>query len=91
MLWGTRYVIDVPTVENKIEEKVRLKKSLEIDQEKKLTKRLLESEELQGAEVGVLLMLALGCEMERLAELITETSKVLIIISKIKLCGSIKV
>lgn len=60
VLWGTRYVIDVPTVENKIEEKVRLKKSLEIDQEKKLTKRLLESEELQGAEVGVLLMLALG-------------------------------
>lgn len=60
VLWGTRYEIEVPIAENIIEEKVRLKKSFTIKQEKELYDYLFSADVLTGPQVGVLLMYALG-------------------------------
>ena len=60
VLWGSSFEIQVPTVERKIEEKTRLKKSLSVKEDHRLAKRLLDDPCMPGEEVGVLLMYSLG-------------------------------
>lgn len=60
MLWGTHFEIEDIKVEERIYEKVQLKKSLNPKQEKALVAELLDKVDATGEEVGVLLMLALG-------------------------------
>ncbi len=60
VLWGSRFELDVPTAQEKVIEKVKLKKSLTPKQEKKLIKLLLADVDAPGEWVAVLLMLGMG-------------------------------
>lgn len=60
VLWGTRFEIDDVKVEDKIYEKVQLKKSLTPKQEKMMVNELFADITRPGEEVAVLLMLGLG-------------------------------
>jgi len=60
VLWGTRFVLDMPDEASEIEESIRLKKSLSIKQEKCLATELLEDPFEEGARVALLLMWGLG-------------------------------
>ncbi len=60
VLWGSRFDLEMPNEQEKIVEKVRLKKSLTPKQEKKLAAMLLEDVDVPGEWVAVLLMLGLG-------------------------------
>ncbi|WP_405373555.1 hypothetical protein [Pseudobutyrivibrio sp.] len=63
-LWGTRFELDTESIEDqikdKINEKVLLKKSLTVTEEKHLFELLLSDEELPGEYVAVLLMASCG-------------------------------
>ena len=60
VLLGTRFQLDVQTVEDEISERTKLKKSLTVNQERRFTKNLLEDDNLTGERVGLLLMLGCG-------------------------------
>lgn len=60
VLWGSRFEFTMPTEQEKIVEKVKLKKSMTPKQEKKLVKMLLDDVDVPGEWVAVLLMLGLG-------------------------------
>lgn len=60
VLWGSRFELDVPTAQEKVIEKVKLKKSLTAKQEKKLVKLLLADVDAPGEWIAVLLMLGMG-------------------------------
>ena len=60
VLWGTKFALDVPGEATEIEERVILKKSLSIAQEKHLAKELLGDPCEDGAMVALLLMWGLG-------------------------------
>lgn len=60
VLWGSHFEVEGIKVEDKVYEKVQLKKSLTPIQEKKMVKELLEDVTRPGEEVAVLLMLGLG-------------------------------
>ena len=60
VLWGTRFVLDVPGEVDEIEEKVVLKKSLSIEQEKSFAKEVMADPDEDGASVALLLMWGLG-------------------------------
>ncbi len=60
VLWGTRYMLDDIEVEEKKDVAVKLKKSLTINQEKKLVELYFDGFTLPGQYIGILLMFALG-------------------------------
>ena len=60
VLWGTKFVLGFPNEESEIEERVVLKKSLTIEQEKRFAKEVLYDSTEYGAIVALLLMWALG-------------------------------
>ena len=60
VLWGTKFVLDVPNEADEVEERVILKKSLSIDQEKLLAKEVMSDPSEDGAIVALLLMWGLG-------------------------------
>lgn len=60
IFWGTYYELDLPSSQEAINEHIYLKKSLEVDQDKRMFKELFKSEELSGEEVGLSLMYSLG-------------------------------
>lgn len=60
VLWGTKFVLDVPDEEEEIEERVALKKSLSIEQERCLAQEVMTDADEDGAMVALLLMWGLG-------------------------------
>ena len=60
VLWGTKFTLDLSSEESEIEERVVLKKSLSIEQEKRLARELPTDPSEDGANVAVLLMWAIG-------------------------------
>lgn len=60
VLWGTVFAFDISDEDDKIEERVVLKKSLSIEQEKRLSKEIMTDVDEDGALVALLLMWALG-------------------------------
>ncbi|MGN0421598.1 MAG: site-specific integrase [Lachnospiraceae bacterium] len=60
VLWGTKFVLDVPNETEEIEEKVILKKSLSIEQEKCFSNEVIMDPAEDGAMVALLLMWGLG-------------------------------
>lgn len=60
VLWGTRFVINMPEEQKEIEEKVVLKKSLTVEQEKCFCEEVMTDISEDGAVVALLLMWVLG-------------------------------
>ena len=60
VLWGTTFVIDLPDEQEELESRVRIKKSLSIDQEKRLYQELFSDPDEDGAIVALMLMWGLG-------------------------------
>ncbi len=60
VLWGTKFVLDVPDEVEEIESRVKLKKSLSIEQEKNLASEILNDVDEDGAIIALLLMWGLG-------------------------------
>lgn len=60
VLWGTKFVLPVPDEAEEIEQRVMLKKSLSIEQEKCLSKELMTDPYEDGSMVALLLMWGLG-------------------------------
>lgn len=60
VLWGTRFELNVPTEREEIEARVFLKKSLSIEQEKRLSDAVMSNIDEDGAVVALLLMWGLG-------------------------------
>ncbi len=60
VLWGTKFVLPVPDEAEEIEQRVLLKKSLSIEQEKSLSKEVMEDPTEEGYLVALLLMWGLG-------------------------------
>ncbi len=60
VLWGTTFVIDLPDEQEELESRVRIKKSLSIDQEKRLYQELFSDPNEDGAIVALMLMWGLG-------------------------------
>lgn len=60
IFWGTYYELDLPSPQEVINEHIYLKKSLELDQDKRLFKELFKRGSLLGEEVGLCLMYSLG-------------------------------
>ena len=60
VLWGTKFVLNVVGEEEEIEEKVILKKSLSVEQEKCFAKEVMTDPGEDGATVALLLMWGLG-------------------------------
>ena len=60
VLWGTKFVLDVPDEEEEIESRVLLKKSLSVEQEKLFSCQTMSDVDEDGAIVALLLMWSLG-------------------------------
>lgn len=60
VLWGTKFVLSIPDEESEIEERVLLKKSLSVEQEKRFGKEVMTDPAEDGAVIALLLMWALG-------------------------------
>lgn len=60
VLWGTKFVLDMPDESDEIEERVTLKKSLSVAQEKRFCREVMSDVAEDGAVVALLIMWALG-------------------------------
>lgn len=60
VLWGTRFVLELPDEEGELEERVVLKKSLTIEQEKRFAREVMSDPSEDGPVLALLLMWALG-------------------------------
>lgn len=60
VLWGTKFVLDIPNEEDELEERVILKKSLSIEQEKLFARAVMSDPSEDGETVALLLMWGLG-------------------------------
>lgn len=60
VLWGTKFVLEYPNENTEIEEKVVLKKSLSIEQEKRFKQEVMTEPNEDGAMMALLLMWAIG-------------------------------
>lgn len=60
VLWGTRFVLEPPDEEGELEERVVLKKSLTIEQEKRLAQEVMGDPSEEGPVLALLLMWTLG-------------------------------
>ncbi|MBR1905238.1 MAG: site-specific integrase [Clostridiales bacterium] len=60
VLWGTSFVINIPDEQEELESRVRIKKSLSVNQEKQLYQELFSDPNEDGALVALMLMWGLG-------------------------------